>query len=127
MDAVPPAAERRSSAGLRYLEGSAVARQDTTPLFARLPPGRKPVITLARDGRFADEGVFAAFLHSSYSDDDPRDRAGAGTYEIRNYTLVLHDSDGRVKQVAFTALLGADPARSSDILFLRRSRFNRIP
>lgn len=97
------------------------------PDLARLPPGRKPVITLARDGRFADEGVFAAFLHSSYSDDDPRDRAGAGTYEIRNYTLVLHYSDGRVKQVAFTALLGADPARSSDILFLRRSRFNRIP
>jgi hypothetical protein len=92
------------------------------PDLDRWPVGQRPIFRFTADGRFFDEGVFATFLKSG----DPRqDAAGTGTYEIRDFTLILRFSDGRVKQLAMTAMLGANAAASNDMLFIARSAFRK--
>ncbi len=97
------------------------------PGLARLPEGQRPAITFTADGRFTDHGLFATFLRSSYGAPDPRDAPGSGTYRFAGHALFLTYADGRTRQEAFTGLLGGDPATRNDIVFLRRSRLNRIP
>ncbi|MEI6670167.1 MAG: hypothetical protein WCP29_18625 [Acidobacteriota bacterium] len=92
------------------------------PTLDRVPQGQRPIFRFTSDGRFVDEGVLATFLTSI---DRSTDGAGSGTYEIRDFTLILRYADGRVKTLALTGLLGADPAASNDIIFIRRSRFNK--
>jgi hypothetical protein len=88
----------------------------------RWPVGQRPVFRFSSDGKFSDEGVFATFLKSG----DPRqDAAGTGIYEVRDFTLILRFSDGRVKQLAITAMLGANAAASNDTLFIARSAFHK--
>jgi hypothetical protein len=92
------------------------------PALDRFPAGQKPVFRFSSDGKFSDEGVFATFLKSG----DPRqDAAGTGVYEVRDFTLILRFSDGRVKQLAMTAMLGANAAASNDTLFISRSAFHK--
>lgn len=92
------------------------------PALDRWPVGQRPVFRFSSDGKFSDEGVFATFLKSG----DPRqDAAGTGVYEIRDFTLILRFSDGRVKQLAITAMLGANAAASNDTLFISRSAFHK--
>lgn len=107
--------------GLR-LQGAWTSYADPNdPNLDRQPEGARPVFRFSKDGRFADEGVFATFLHM-YSNGN-EDRAGTGTYEIRDFTLILRYADGRVKQVAFTGLMSADPAVQNESVFISRSRF----
>ena len=88
----------------------------------RWPVGQRPVFRFSSDGKFSDEGVFATFLKSG----DPRlDAAGTGVYEVRDFTLILRFSDGRVKQLAITAMLGANASASNDTLFISRSAFHK--
>jgi hypothetical protein len=113
--------------GLR-LQGSWTSYANPAdPALARLPAGQRPVISFTRDGQFKDDGVFATFLRSSYGQPDPRDQAGSGTYRVADFTLILTYADGRTRHEAFTGLLGGNPAESNAILFIRRSRFNRMP
>ena len=92
------------------------------PALDRWAVGQRPIFRFTSDGKFADEGVFATFIKSG----DPRqDAAGNGTYEVRDFTLILHFSDGRVKQLAISAMLGASAAASNDTLFISRSAFHK--
>ncbi|HEX7287349.1 MAG TPA: hypothetical protein VF532_14275 [Candidatus Angelobacter sp.] len=108
--------------GLRLQGAWTSLANPNDPDLDRWEPGHRPIFRFTNDGTFIDEGVFAMFLKSG----DPRqDAAGAGTYEIRDYTLVLRFADGRVKQLALAGLLGADPAVSNDVLFISRSVFRK--
>lgn len=112
----------RSVDGLR-LQGSWTSfANPQDPALGSLQPGRVPIFTFGRDGRFRDEGVFATLL---WSGDGSTDGAGVGNYEIRDFSIRFRFDDGRTKQVAFSALLGNDPNASADTLFLGRARFNR--
>lgn len=86
--------------------------------------GSKPLITFTKDGRFIDEGIFETFLDNTSPASVPK-AAGSGTYEIKNFTLLLKYTDGHSKQVAFSGLLAADPVIRNDIIYLARSRFNK--
>jgi hypothetical protein len=104
--------------GLR-LEGAWTSYANPAdPALDRLPAGQRPILRFSRDGRFVDEGLFAVFMRS-YSGGD--DRPGAGTYELRDFTAILRYDDGRVRREAFNGLLSADPARTNDVIFLRRT------
>jgi hypothetical protein len=108
--------------GLRLQGAWTSLANPNDPDMDRWQVGQRPIFRFTSDGKFADEGVFATFLKSG----DPRqDAAGTGTYEIRDYTLVLRFSDGRVKQLAITGMLGSDPAASNDMLFIARSVFRK--
>jgi hypothetical protein len=113
--------------GLR-LAGSWTSYADPSdPGLARQPVGRRPVITFTSDGRFTDDGVFATFLTSRAGEGHARDQAGSGTYRLEDFTLILTYADGRTRHEAFTLLLGGTPAQSLNVVYIRRSRFNRIP
>ena len=53
-------------------------------------PGCQPLVTFTRDGRFDDRGGFAQPCTSAPDPNAP----GTGTYEIRDFSLVLHYADG---------------------------------
>jgi hypothetical protein len=108
--------------GLRLQGAWTSLANPNDPDLDRWPVGKRPIFRFSSDGKFGDEGVFATFLKSG----DPRqDAAGTGTYEIRDFTLILRFSDGRVKQLAITAMLGANAAASNDVLYIARSRFQK--
>jgi hypothetical protein len=108
--------------GLRLQGAWTSMANPNDPALDRFPAGQKPVFRFTSDGKFSDEGVFATFLKSG----DPRqDVAGTGVYEVRDFTLILRFSDGRVKQLAITAMLGANAAASNDTLFIARSAFHK--
>ena len=92
------------------------------PALDRLPRGKKPIFHFSGDGRFVDDGVLASFLGEG---DRSTDQAGSGTYEIRDFTLVLRYSDGRVKQFAFSGLCPGDASTSNDIILISRSEFRK--
>jgi len=113
--------------GLR-LEGAWTSYADPkSPDLDRLPVGRRPVIHFTRAGRFTDDGLFATFLRSGGADQDRLDAPGDGTYEAADFTLVLHYADGRVRREALSGFLGADPAKTNDIITVRRSLLRRRP
>lgn len=112
----------RTVNGLRLQGAWTSYANPNDPDLDRRPEGQRPVFRFTGTGQFMDEGVFATFLKSN----DPRqDAAGQGTYEIRDFTLVLRYGDGRVKHLAVTGVLGADPASSNDMIFIARSVFRK--
>jgi hypothetical protein len=112
----------RSVDGLRLNGAWTSMANPNDPDLDRWPVGQRPVFRFSSDGTFTDEGVFATFLKLG----DPRqDAAGNGTYEIRDFTLIMRFTDGRVKQLAMTGMLGGDPAASNDMLFISRSAFRK--
>ncbi|MBZ5523184.1 MAG: hypothetical protein LAP21_13185 [Acidobacteriia bacterium] len=92
------------------------------PSLDRVPRGQAPIFHFTSDGRFVDDGVLAVFLHDGGGS---ADAAGAGTYEIRDFTLILRYSDGRVKPFAFSGLCPGDPFTSNDLIFIARSEFRK--
>ena len=106
--------------GLR-LEGAWTSFADANdPALMQIPVGRRPLIRFSRDGRFVDEGVFGSILQG-YGDAP----AGQGTYEIREFSLVLRYAGSEVRRVAISGLLAADPAVKNEVLFLGRAQFNK--
>jgi hypothetical protein len=108
--------------GLRLQGAWTSMANPNDPALDRFPLGQRPVFRFSSDGKFSDEGVFATFLKSG---DPSQDAAGTGVYEVRDFTLILRFSDGRVKQLAITAMLGANAAASNDTLFISRSAFHK--
>jgi hypothetical protein len=90
------------------------------PTLDQRPVGQRPLIRFSRDGRFVDDGLFASFL-TSRGDDRP----GAGRYELRDFTLLLHYDDGRTRQEAFSGLLGGDPAVRDGKIYIRRTQLSK--
>ncbi|MCC6737790.1 MAG: hypothetical protein IT452_01985 [Planctomycetia bacterium] len=60
----------------------------------------KPAIAFTPDGKFRDTGAVSILNHDYPLDEAP----GEGTYEVRNYTLILRFSDGREYRIAFPGL-----------------------
>lgn len=56
-------------------------------------------IQFSKNGQFTDYGMFAIDLNEP--DMNPQDAPGSGTYQIRDFSLILNYSDGRVVQKSF--------------------------
>lgn len=95
------------------------------PALDRLPPGQRPVFRFTRDGRFIDEGVFLTAMPAFDNPATGGTRPGQGQYEIAAFTLILRYDDGRMKRLACTGLLGADPRSADSTLYFSRMRFNK--
>jgi hypothetical protein len=66
-------------------------------------PGCQPLVAFTRDGHFDDRGGFSQPCQTSGPD-----APGTGTYEIRDFSLVLHYGDGRTTKHLITAVVDAD-------------------
>jgi len=90
--------------------------------------GVQPIIRFAPDGRFRDEGVFDSGFKAITLGDDPQTVApGAGSYEIKDFALTLRYDDGHVRKTAFSLLYKGASQPSPDVIFMYRTRMNRMP
>lgn len=71
--------------------------------------GKVPAITFTEDGGFSDDGAVKVLEHGGYQTYSTGDKPGKGTYEVKNWTLLLHYADGREFSTVF---LGAGYQKS---------------
>lgn len=64
-------------------------------------------IQFSKNGEFTDYGIFTIDLNEP--DMNPQDAPGSGTYQIRDFTLILSYSDGRVVQKSFVEYKNVSP------------------
>jgi hypothetical protein len=110
----------RSVDGLRLQGSWTYFTNPNDPSIDRMPQGQAPIFHFTSDGKFVDDGVVALFLTEG---NRSTDHAGSGTYEIRDFTLILHYSDGRTKPYAFTGMCPGDPFTKNDVIFIGRTEF----
>ncbi len=67
--------------------------------------GKIPSITFASDGGFSDNGAIRVLCHEYNDCTNPGLAPGAGTYEVKDYTISFNYSDGRIIKIAY---LGTD-------------------
>ncbi len=88
------------------LNGAYISADPTSFLYYKSLRVPDPYIVFTTNGEFADVNFIG-----DYSSDTAL-RAGSGTYEIKDFTLILHYTDGRTIQRSFNANLDEDPAKS---------------
>lgn len=84
------------------------------PYFAE--PGCRQMIWFTRDGRFTDRGAFVSDCRRPQA--SPDDAPGAGRYQVRDFTLLLHHEDGRVARHALSGVVQVDPRADARMLFV---------
>ena len=92
-------------------------------------PGKKPVIHFKSDGTFTDDGLFSMVTYlQGIGETEEESNPGSGTYEIKEFTLILRYSDGRVTQTSFTLPIGPNSTDASVYaLICNGFEFRKIP
>ncbi len=107
------------------LSGSFTTYADANnPTLLEQPIGNRSVITFFADGRFIDEGTYQVLLRD-YSKDEAYNASGKGTYELKDYSIILKFDDGRVKQEAFSVPLSYTLA-DAKIILIGRAQLNKM-
>lgn len=88
------------------------------------PKGNRSVISFTSDGKFIDEGVYQTLLQD-YGKGEAYNAPGKGTYELKDYSIILKFDDGRVKQEAFTIPL-SNTINNANIILIGRAQLNKI-
>lgn len=86
--------------------------------------GEKPMIQFSKNGSFTDYGIFVRILDQAVFDRPPTP-AGSGTYSINNFSLTLNYSNGTVRKISLTGLLGTDLFTNNKSIYLQRLRFSK--
>ncbi len=94
------------------------------PQLNTLAYGEKPVITFSKDGKFNDEGLFNTYLFDGATNPAAA-KPGNGTYELKDYSIILKYNDGRVRQEAFTIPF-SNNTNDATIIFISRAQINKI-
>jgi hypothetical protein len=89
-----------------------------------LPVGQKPRITFTANGQFNDEGLFYSYL-KDYKQDDNFNAAGNGTYELKEFSIILKYDDGRVRQQSLV-VPASENLSTSNMILMERGRLNKI-
>lgn len=63
--------------------------------------GKIPAISFTADGRFNDNGAVRILYHEYNDCINPALQPGSGTYEVKDYTITFHYTDGRQIKIAF--------------------------
>ncbi len=88
------------------------------------PKDNRSVISFTTDGKFIDKGVYQTLLQD-YGKDEAYNAAGKGTYELKDYSIILKFDDGRIKQEAFTMPLSYT-TNNATIIFIGRAQLNKM-
>jgi hypothetical protein len=94
------------------------------PQINTLAYGEKPVLTFTKEGKFKDEGLFNTYLFDGATNPAAA-KPGNGTYELKDYSIILKYDDGRVRQEAFTIPF-SNTANDATIIFINRAQINKI-
>lgn len=86
--------------------------------------GEKPMIKFSKNGSFTDYGIFVRILDQAVFD-RPATPAGSGTYSIHNFSLTLNYSNGTVRKISLTGLLGTDLFTNNKSIYLQRLGFSK--
>ncbi len=86
--------------------------------------GFRSVITFTADGKFNDEGVYQVLLRD-YGKDDAYNAPGKGSYELKDYSIILKFDDGRMKQEAFSMPFSYTTSNAT-IIFISRAQLNKM-
>jgi hypothetical protein len=94
-----------------------ITANNTNHRFHQLPPvdgarfsgtyvmteafGKIPSISFTADGRFTDNGAVRILYHEYTDCLNPALQPGAGTYEVKDYTITFNYTDGRKIKIAF--------------------------
>jgi|GEM_PF-460646 len=109
------------------LDGSYTTYSDTThPDLSK--PGEKCVIRFKSDGTFIDDGLFAAIFAWMGTEAKKQYASGGGTYELKDFSLILRYSDGRTIQTKFTFSYGPKSKDASGyVLFDNNMLLHKMP
>ncbi len=88
------------------LAGTFIPADPTSVMYYNSLKVQVPSITFALDGTFRDDNLVGDYGR------DPEDAPGAGTYEMLDFSLILHYSDGRIIKRSFNAFLDVEPAKA---------------
>jgi hypothetical protein len=86
--------------------------------------GQKALIRFSANGQFTDEGIFNTALQY-HRDNTSVTTAGSGTYEIRDYSVILRYNDGHIKQAALTGFLSLDPSLDDKTICISKVQFSK--
>ncbi|HHT90308.1 MAG TPA: hypothetical protein GXZ68_04970 [Firmicutes bacterium] len=119
---------RLAPVDFKRLEGAwtyHIVRSDAFNL--ELYPDYKPIIVFHRDGTFVDLGLFKGdylLLPEDYGTPgrEASMQPGQGWYAIRDFTLILHYGDGRVRRAGFCFYYGEELQEQPVALYIYRSR-----
>lgn len=90
----------------------------------KFPYGQNPKITFTATGKFTDEGLFYQIL-KDYTKDDTYNGAGKGTYELKDFSIILNYDDGRTKQTSFT-IPASETTAKTDLILIGRGSFFKM-
>lgn len=76
-------------------------------------PKEPPIITFHKDGTFFNEGISYANVTR-----DMTAALGHGTYQIKDFSLIMNCAGGRRIQVSFTGIKSTDPKSNPDSYFI---------
>ncbi|MBZ5528437.1 MAG: hypothetical protein LAN71_11125 [Acidobacteriia bacterium] len=79
-------------------------------------------VKFSPDGRFVDHGMFVSDLSNPYR--SPADAPGSGTYQIRDFSLILSYSDSRVIQKSFIEYKTLSPA--AKVIFVNGNDWHKL-
>ncbi|MFT3695845.1 MAG: hypothetical protein QM831_22105 [Kofleriaceae bacterium] len=103
------------------LEGNYTYLSDPEdPLLAG--PGCQQLVTFSAAGKFVNRGGFARTCPAAESDPG---RPGSGTYEIRDFSLILHYDDGRNIKRLITARQNSDLHTDNSRVLLMQQLWSR--
>ncbi len=93
----------------------------TIPNYPYGPSDAQPMISFEANGTFDDLGAFVTDFLRPYK--DPQIAPGSGTYEIKNFTLILNYSDGRKITKAFNGVFNNKVTTTSELFFIGGNPF----
>jgi len=85
------------------------------------PDDPQPMISFAEKGTFKDMGAFVTNFTIPYQ--DPQRAPGTGTYEIKNFTLILSYADGRKITRSFGGVFNNKVTATSELVFIGGNPF----
>jgi hypothetical protein len=84
-------------------------------------PNKRAIIFFKKDGTYINEGI--SFSNITKGDDFA---IGKGTYEMKDFSLILTTQSGRKLQTSFAAILDANPGGSTDGYIINQNLFYKL-
>jgi hypothetical protein len=87
--------------------------------------GAKSIIHFKKDGTFNDEGLWATFLENNSDNIKPENAPGKGSYELKDFTLILKYNNGRIRYEPFNFTLNTT-STTNKMIFVKQIKLHKL-